>query len=85
VRGTVRDPKNEERVGPIKTSFGEEFNKIDLDGDNIADLMVFDSFDANEEINILTSELIDKYGVPDIILCSPFLRTRQTTEKIIRL
>jgi broad specificity phosphatase PhoE len=39
--------------------------------------------DCDESINILTSELVKKYGIPDYILTSPFLRTRQTTEKML--
>lgn len=31
VRGTVRDPKNEEKLAPLKKAFGEEqFNQIEL-------------------------------------------------------
>jgi nucleoside-diphosphate-sugar epimerase len=30
VRGTVRDPFNEERIAPLKSAFGELFNKIEL-------------------------------------------------------
>ena len=30
IRGTVRDSKNEERLAPIKTAFGEDFSKIEL-------------------------------------------------------
>jgi broad specificity phosphatase PhoE len=36
-----------------------------------------------EDIDFLTSNLIKKHGIPDYILCSPFLRTRQTAEKIL--
>ena len=29
-------------------------------------------------------KLIDKYGVPDIVYCSPFLRTRQTLKYLLK-
>lgn len=30
VRGTVRDPKNEERLAPLKAAFGELYSKLEL-------------------------------------------------------
>lgn len=36
----------------------------------------------NERINLRTLNLIDIYGIPDTIIYSPFLRTRQTMDKI---
>lgn len=30
VRGTVRDPNNDKKVAPLKKSFGEYFEKLEL-------------------------------------------------------
>lgn len=39
--------------------------------------------DAKEEIYKKVDSLIYKFGYPDKIICSPFLRTRQTVEKML--
>ena len=33
----------------------------------------------------LAKELIDKYGIPDAIYCSPFYRTRQTRRQMLKV
>jgi len=38
--------------------------------------------ESEEEIFRITDKLVDEYGVPEKILMSPFLRTRQTSEII---
>lgn len=40
---------------------------------------------GKEEAKILAEKLIEKYGVPDAIYCSPFYRTRQTRRQMIKV
>lgn len=39
--------------------------------------------DAKEDIHKKVDSLVFEYGYPDKIICSPFLRTRQTVEKML--
>ncbi len=38
--------------------------------------------DCDPKINIVGYSIFIRYGVPDKIICSPFLRTRETAEKL---
>jgi len=40
---------------------------------------------GKKDAKILAEELINKYGVPDAIYCSPFYRTRQTRRQMLKV
>ena len=39
---------------------------------------------GKEEVISFTKQLLEEHGIPDIIYCSPFQRTRQTTQLMIK-
>ena len=41
--------------------------------------------EQEEDIGRLVNNLIDRYGYPKLIICSPYLRCRQTADEIIKM
>ncbi len=42
------------------------------------------TYDGHKESKMLSNQLISEYGIPDMIYCSPYSRTRQTLKNMLK-